>query len=324
MTHTEPARGSSVATVPLRLVFMGTPDLAATVLRALAGSTQWSVLAAVSQPDKPAGRDLHLQPTPVRREAGRLGIPVLQPARARDPGFLAQLRELQPDLIAVAAYGQILPAALLAIPRHGCLNVHTSLLPRYRGAAPIQWALAHGDPETGVSIMQMDPGMDTGPIVSVARTPILDADTGQSLHDRLAELGGRLLVETIPGYVSGALPPRPQPAEGVVMARKLTKEDGRLDWNQPATVLRNRIRAFTPWPGAYAFLPGDPPRRLKIHEARVAGGEGPAGTVLPAPAGGLVVACGDGALELLVVQPEGGRRMTAAEFLAGHRVVALG
>ncbi|MFM7103832.1 MAG: methionyl-tRNA formyltransferase [Verrucomicrobiota bacterium] len=309
--------------VPLRVVFMGTPDLAATVLRGLAGSPHWTVLAAVSQPDKPAGRDLRLQPTPVKREAQRHGIPILQPARARDPGFLAQLRELQPDLIAVAAYGQILPAALLSIPRHGCLNVHTSILPRYRGAAPIQWALAHGDAETGVTIMQMDAGMDTGPIVSVARTPILEADTGQSLHDRLAEIGGRLLVETIPGYVSGALAPRPQPVEGVVMARKLTKEDGRLDWTQAAPVLRNRIRAFNPWPGAYAVLPGDPPRRLKIHEARVVAGHGQPGTVLPATAGGLTVACGAGALELLVVQPEGSRRMSATEFLAGHRVSAL-
>lgn len=312
--------------LPIRLVFMGTPDLARTVLSALADDPRYQVLAAVVQPDKPTGRGLQLTPPPVKVEALARGITVLQPPKAREAGFLDQLRALAPDLIVVAAYGQILPQALLDIPPHGCLNVHTSLLPRWRGAAPIQWAVAQGDAESGVTIMRMEAGLDTGPMISEVRTAIGAAETGQTLHDRLATLGGALLRDTIARYVDGELPLRAQPADGVTYARKITKDDGRIDWRQPARVLDQRLRAFTPWPGSFAFVPGEPkPRLLKIHAAvPVAGAESLApGAVIAADNSGLAVACGEGALRLTEVQPEGGRRMGIKQFLAGHRIDRL-
>lgn len=310
----------------LRIVFMGTPDIACATLQALATAPDCEVVGVVAQPDKPRGRDLKLQPPPVKELALRLGVPVLQPPRARDEAFIGQLRELRPDLIAVLAYGQILPQAILDLPQHGCLNVHTSLLPRWRGAAPIQWAILEGDAETGATIMRMDAGLDTGGIVATCATPLAPDDNAQTVHDRLAVLGAELLVRTLPRYISGELPPRPQPAEGVTYARKLTKEDGRLDWSQPARVLHNRLRAFTPWPGAFTFLPAQPrPLLLKVWRAEVARAgdvqSPPAaqpGRVLSADKSGLVIACGEGALRLLEVQKEGSRRMTTAEFLAGH------
>jgi methionyl-tRNA formyltransferase len=302
-----------------RLVFMGTADLAATVLRRLVADPRWRLILAVSQPDRPKGRDLALQPTPVKQAALESGIPVDQPAKARDPGFLERLRSLAPDLIVVAAYGQLLPQSLLDIPRHGCLNVHTSLLPAYRGAAPIQWALADGLAETGVTLMRMDAGLDTGPIVATAITPIRDDDNGQTLHDRLADLGGDLLVDSLPEYLAGRLIPRPQPSEGVSLARKITKEDGRVVWDRPAVDLWRRIRAFTPWPGAFCHAEGGGRSRLvKIHAAVPCEGSGRPGERIDAGKGRLVVACGTGALELRLLQPEGGRRMDAAAFLAGH------
>jgi methionyl-tRNA formyltransferase len=219
----------------------------------------------------------------------------------------------------VAAYGQLLPQTLLDIPRHGCLNVHTSLLPAYRGAAPIQWALADGLNETGVTLMRMEAGLDTGPIVTTATTPILDEDTGQSLHDRLADLGGELLVRSLPDYLAGYLQPRTQPLDGVSLARKITKEDGRLVWERPAVELWRRLRAFTPWPGAFCHAEGGGKTRLvKVHAASLSEGSGRPGERLDYGKGRLVVACGRGALELLTLQPEGGRRMDAAAFLAGH------
>ncbi len=303
---------------------MGTPDLARTVLAALAENAGCQLVAVVAQPDKPTGRGLQLTPPPVKVEALARGLPVLQPLKARDPEFLAQLRALAPDLIVVAAYGQILPQALLDIPRHGCLNVHTSILPRWRGAAPIQWAIAEGDAETGVTIMRMEAGLDTGPILSLVRTDITAADTGQTLHDRLAGLGAKLLCETIPGYMAGEILPQPQPAEGVTYARKITRDDGRLDWTRPAVTLWNRLRAFTPWPGAFCLMAAEPkPKLLKVHAAQPVAGSGEPGTVLVADKTGLVVACGEGALRLTEVQPEAGRRLTAEQFVAGHRVTRL-
>ena len=302
-----------------RLVFMGTADLAATVLRRLVAEPRWQVILAVSQPDRPKGRDLALQPTPVKQAAIELGIPMDQPTKARDPEFIERLRTLAPDLMVVAAYGQLLPQTLLDIPRHGCLNVHTSLLPAYRGAAPIQWALADGLNETGVTLMRMEAGLDTGPIVTTATTPILDEDTGQSLHDRLADLGGELLVRSVPDFLAGYLEPRPQPLDGVSLARKITKEDGRLMWERPAVELWRRLRAFTPWPGAFCHAEGGGKTRLvKVHVASLSEGSGKPGERLDYGKGRLVVACGHGALELLTLQPEGGRRMDAAAFLAGH------
>ena len=303
-----------------RIIFMGTADLACASLRALCHEKSLQVIAVVSQPDKPKGRDMKLQPTPVKELALAEGLPVLQPQRARDEEFIAQLRALQPDLIAVAAYGQILPQSLLDIPRLGCLNVHTSLLPKYRGAAPIQWAILDGEAETGVTIMKMDAGLDTGPMVSTTRTPILPEDNAQTLHDRLAQLGGELLIKTIPDYAAGKIVPTPQPAEGATYARKISKEDGLIDWSQPARVLWNRVRGFTPWPGAYTHLKSDGATRLlKIWLAEVEPNRsGTPGEILLADKNGVVIACGEQALRVTQLQREGGRRMSAQDFLAGH------
>jgi len=246
---------------------------------------------------------------------------LLQPARARNENFVQDLRALQPELIVVAAYGQILPASILELPRFGCLNVHPSLLPKYRGAAPIQWAILNDESETGVTIMKMDAGMDTGPIVSEERTPISAADTSQTLHDRLAEIGARLLVRSIPDYAAGKIQPRPQPAEGVSYAPKIKKEDGRLDWTQPARALWNRVRGLTPWPGAFTFLPGEVrPTLLKVWQAEPTNAQGAAGEILQADRAGLVVGCGRDALRIQALQLESGRRLTTQEFLAGHQL----
>ena len=305
---------------PLRIVFMGTAELACASLAALADWPAATVVAVVTQPDRAKGRDLKLQPSAVKALALARQIPVLQPERARHEDFIAQLRALAPDLLVVAAYGQILPQAILDLPRHGCLNVHTSLLPKYRGAAPIQWAILDDQPETGVTLMKMDAGLDTGAIVAIAPTPILPTDNAQTLHDRLAELGARLLVETIPGYIRGEIIPRPQPADGSSYARKITKQDGALDWSQPARTLWNRLRAFTPWPGAFTHLPAQPtPVLLKIWRAEIEPARtGAPGEILQADKAGLVIACGTGSLRVLELQREGGRRLNTADYLAGH------
>jgi methionyl-tRNA formyltransferase len=305
----------------MRIVFMGTAELSCASLEKLAGSKGFSVVAVVTQPDKPKGRELKLTASPVKLLAEKLGLPVLQPLKARDEHFIRQLRELQPGLMVVVAYGQILPQTILDLPPHGCLNVHTSLLPKYRGAAPIQWAIANGEPETGVTIMKMDAGLDTGSVLATRRTPILRTDDSQTLHDRLAQLGADLLVETIPGYVAGKILPQPQPGEGSSYAAKIKKEDGRIDWNLPSEKIWNRLRAFTPWPGAFAFLNTEPkPQLLKIWKAEPVPKSGAAGTVLAADKTGIVVGCGQGALRILELQREGGRRLTAEQFLAGCAV----
>jgi methionyl-tRNA formyltransferase len=328
----------------LRVLFMGTAELSCASLNALAGAEQFRVAAVVTQSDKPKGRELKPQPSPVKTLALELNLPVLQPDRARDESFIAELRKLNPDLIAVVAYGQILPPAILELPRHGCLNVHTSLLPKYRGAAPIQWAIANGDTETGVTIMKMDVGLDTGPIISQRHTPIRMNDDSATLHDRLAQLGAELLVQTIPDYIAGKIPPRPQPAEGASYAAKIKKADGRIDWSRPAQVIWNRLRAFTPWPGAFTFWLGVPPSGgsvprkilppeggtpnapqpvlLKIWKAEVMEKSGGEGEILLADKTGIVVGCGRDAVRILELQREGGRRLSAAEFLAGHRLKA--
>lgn len=300
---------------------MGTADLSCASLERLARTPALTLAAVVTQPDKPKGRELKLTPSPVKVLAGRLHLPVWQPTKAREEGFLRQMRELAPDLVVVVAYGQILPQAILDLPRHGCVNVHTSLLPKYRGAAPIQWAIAEGERETGVTIMQMDAGLDTGPILAVRRTPILPSDDSQTLHDRLAQLGADLLIETIPGYIAGRITPQPQPAQAASYAAKIRKEDGHMDWTWPAEKIWNRLRAFTPWPGAFTTWPAGPkPLRLKIWKAEVLPPAGAPGTVLAAEKNGIVVGCGQGALKILELQREGGKRLTAEQFLAGHRL----
>jgi methionyl-tRNA formyltransferase len=307
----------------LRIIFMGTAELSCASFSKLAGDEQFEVVAIVTQPDKPKGRELKLQPSPVKILAEKLKLPILQPARARNEKFIAQLHELKPDLIVVVAYGQILPQAILDLPKFGCLNVHTSLLPKYRGASPIQSAILNGETETGVTIMKMDASLDTGEIISQTRTPILPEDNFATLHDRLAQLGAELLVETIPNYVAGKILPKPQPAEGVSYAAKIKKEDGRIDWNEPAEKILNRLRAFTPWPGAFTFLKAEPkPQLLKIWKAEVVEKSGAASEILFADKNGIVVACGKNALQILELQRAGGRRLSTAEFFAGNPLMA--
>ncbi|HTX21133.1 MAG TPA: methionyl-tRNA formyltransferase [Candidatus Aquilonibacter sp.] len=303
----------------MKIVFMGTAELSCASLEKLAHDGYFQIAAVVTQPDKPKGRELKPQPSPVKLLAQKLKLPFLQPAKARDENFISELRQLQLDLIVVIAYGQILPPAILDLPKFGCVNVHTSLLPKYRGAAPVQSAILNGETETGVTIMKMDAGLDTGDILAQTRTPILPEDNSQTLHDRLAQLGADLLVETIPNYVAGKILMRPQPKEGATYAAKIKKEDGRIDWNKPAEKILNRLRAFTPWPGAFTFLKTEAkPQLLKIWKAEVVEESGNAGEILSVDKNGIVVACGKNSLRILELQREGGRRLEAREFLAGN------
>ena len=261
-----------------------------------------------------------IEPAPLPEIAVNAGLRVLQPERARSPEFLEDLRALNPEVIIVAAYGQLLPKSVLELPRLGCLNVHASLLPKYRGAAPIQWAILNDDPETGVTIMKMVEKLDAGEILSRRATEITPEDTAATLHQRLAHLGADLLVATLRTYALGVVTLHAQAEAEATYARKITKEDGLMDWLQPARTLWNRVRAFTPWPGAYTCPPGDSKLRvIKIWRASVveAGGGDP-GVILDSGKTGITVACGAGALRIEEVQLEGGKRLTAAQFLAGH------
>ena len=304
---------------------MGSAELACYGLRALCEEPQFEVVAVVTQPDRPKGRDLKLLPSPVKICALEKGLPVLQPERARDAAFIEQLRQLAPDLIIVIAYGQILPRAILDLPKHGCLNVHTSLLPKYRGAAPIQWAILEDEKETGVTIMKMDEGLDTGDIVAMEKTPIAPDDNASTLHDRLGKIGARLLARTIPDYAAGKIKPQKQPTEGSSYARKIKKEDGRIDWNLPARKIWNRVRAFVPWPVAFTYFEEKgKPHLLKIWAATEEPAlKGEPGTVLQADKSGLVIACGTGALRITMMQREGGKKLSAQEFVAGHSIKNL-
>ena len=306
----------------LRIVFMGTAELACPNLRALHSQPDFETIAVVTQPDRPQGRNLEVQGSAVKQVALSTGLPVLQPERARESQFLDQLRDLKPDLVVVVAYGQILPQALLDLPRFGCLNVHTSLLPKYRGAAPIQWALLNGDSETGVTIMKMDAGLDTGPILAMKRTAVLPEDDAETLHDKLGALGAELLIPTIREFVAGKIEPKLQPAEGASYARKIKKEDGRIDWTQSARAILNRIRAFTPWPGAFTFLQAEPkPQLLKIWKAAIeAGQQHRPGEVIRSDKNGILVCCGQDSLRITELQREGGCRVSAQQFLAGSNL----
>ncbi|MEB1527636.1 methionyl-tRNA formyltransferase [Xanthomonas sp. WHRI 7945] len=301
----------------MKIVFAGTPDFAVPSLRAAA--QRHEVIAVYTQPDRPAGRGRGLTPSPVKLEAVARGIPVLQPDTLRSPDALQTLRALQPDLLVVVAYGLILPKAVLAIPTHGCWNVHASLLPRWRGAAPIQRAIEAGDSETGVCLMQMEAGLDTGPVLMSQRTPIGDSETGGQLHDRLAALGAQVLADGLGLLRAGIRPlPQPQPEAGVTYAHKLDKAQARLDWQQPAAQLALRVRAFNPWPITEAVLAGE---RVRVHGAialDLAHAQ-PPGTVLAASKQGIDIACGQGALRLRVLQRDGGKAITAADYLNARR-----
>lgn len=301
----------------MKIVFAGTPDFAVPSLRAAA--QRHEVVAVYTQPDRPAGRGRGLTPSPVKLEAVARGIPVLQPQTLRSPETLQALRALQPDLIVVVAYGLILPKAVLAIPTHGCWNVHASLLPRWRGAAPIQRAIEAGDTETGVCLMQMEAGLDTGPVLLSQRTPIGAEETGGQLHDRLAALGAQVLADGL-GLLRAGLRPaaQPQPQAGVTYAQKLDKAQARLDWQQPAAQLARQVRAFDPWPVAEAMLAGERVRVRGAIALDLAHGQ-PPGTVLAASKQGIDIACGQGALRLRVLQRDGGKAITAADYLNARR-----
>jgi len=290
---------------------MGSPDFAVPVLTALAGA--YPLAGVITQPDRPAGRGLTLVPPPVKEAAQALGIPVLQPEKLRAPEALSRLRAWSPDLIVVAAFGQILRPEVLELPPYGCLNVHASLLPRWRGAAPIQAALLAGDAETGISIMKMDPGVDTGPVLSQRALPIGARDTAGDLFDRLAPLGADLLLETLPHYLDGKLQPHPQENELATYAPMLKREDGLLDFTRPAEELTRRVRAFHPWPGTRMRWVGG---ELKVRRARPEPGKAAPGETLVSQ-GWPAVGTADGLLILEEVQPAGKKPMPGKAFLAG-------
>ena len=300
----------------MKLIFAGTPDFAARVLSALLASRHTPMLA-LTQPDRAAGRGLKLQASPVKRLAMERGIPVAQPTTLKDPSVQALLRTVEADLMVVVAYGLLLPQAVLDIPRLGAVNVHASLLPRWRGAAPIQRALLAGDASTGVSIMQMDAGLDTGPVLLAEPMPIRDEDTAQTLHDRLAQLGAALLVQALDRIEAGTLQAQPQSAAGATYAPKIDRAEARIDWSRPAAEIWRKVRAFNPHPGAQTRLGGND---VKIWQAALASGRGAAGSVVESGPRGIVVACGDGSLRIEALQRAGGRRLTAAEYLSGHGI----
>ena len=298
----------------MRIVFMGTPDFAVPCLQRLLEDGQ-EVPAVFTQPDKPVGRHAVLTPPPVKQLALSHGIPVYQPTKMRDGTVAALLRELAPDCLVVVAYGRILPQEILDVPPRGCVNIHGSLLPLYRGAAPIQWSVIRGETVTGVTSMFMDAGMDTGDIIDTLTTPIGENETAGELFERLAPLGARLLSTTLAAIADGTVTRRPQNDAEATMAPMLEKAMGRLDLTRPARELHNQVRGMNPWPGAFCTAGG---KTLKIHETRVAAGSGAPGTLLCADP--VTVACGEGALQLVTVQPEGKPRMAAEAWLRGARL----
>ncbi len=309
----------------MRLVFAGTPDFAVPSLEALArwGEVNGADLSAVyTQPDRPAGRGRADRASPVKQNALNHGWRIVQPVTFRDQDAVAELASLAPDLMVVAAYGLLLPPSVLAIPRLGCVNVHASLLPRWRGAAPIQRAIAAGDAVTGITIMQMDKGLDTGPMLLKKETPIGPTDTAAVLHDRLAALGAEALVEALPGIVDGSLAAEPQDEALATHARKLSKAEARIDWGQPAREIERCVRAFNSWPVADTLL-GETQLRVWAADVLPDRGNASPGRVLAATADGIDVATGDGVLRLTRVQLAGGRAMDAAAFVNAHHLAGL-
>jgi methionyl-tRNA formyltransferase len=319
----------------MRIVFMGSADVSGAMLDALMRSPWAEVVGVVTQPDRPSGRRLQLMPCPGKARAVAHGLPVICPEKVNHPDVLAQIGNWEPDVVVVVAYGQFLGRRLLALPRLGCVNIHLSLLPRFRGAAPIQWAIAAGDDATGVTAILMDEGMDSGDILMQAVEPIRADDTAGSLYARVTRLGACVLCETLPRWAEGALPRMPQDPAGVVLAPKLHKHDGLIDWTADASVIERRVRAFNPWPACHTGLPphlvhGSVGARLKVWDVAVLPGyrcPNPAyapGTICEVSrhGEGPVVLTGRGALRLLDVQPEAGKRMSGSAFICGHRLQA--
>ena len=298
----------------MKIVFMGTPDFASESLKALLSCPKHQVVGVISQPDRPVGRHQVLQPTATKQVAQEAGIPVWQPERIKAEENLELLASLSPDVIVVAAYGQILPKSILELPKYGCVNVHGSLLPAYRGAAPIQRALLEGNQTTGITTMQMDVGMDTGDILLQREIPITKEDTSGSLFEKLAALGGELLLETLDELEKGNITPKKQDESLATYAPMLKKEEGLLDFSRTAKELDCQIRAMDPWPGAYTFLSG---KRIKILEAVLSDETGETGLLLPQKEA--VVCCKEGALRILKLQPEGKKPQTGEEFMRGLR-----
>ncbi|MCZ4323844.1 methionyl-tRNA formyltransferase [Pseudomonas anguilliseptica] len=299
----------------LRIVFAGTPEFAAEHLKALL-DTPHQIIAVYSQPDRPAGRGQKLTPSPVKQLALQHNIPVYQPQTLRDHAAQAELAALNPDLMVVVAYGLILPQVVLDTPRLGCINSHASLLPRWRGAAPIQRAVEAGDAESGVTVMQMEAGLDTGPMLLKVSTPISAEDTGGSLHDRLASLGPQAVIQAISGLAASNLVGEVQDDSLATYAHKLNKDEARLDWNRPATELEHLVRAFHPWPICHSTLNGE---AIKVHAATLGEGQGQPGTILAADKSGLTVACGVGALRLTRLQLPGGKALNFSDLYNSRR-----
>lgn len=295
----------------MRLIFAGTPEFAARALSAIVAAGH-DVALVLTQPDRPAGRGMSLQPSAVKKVALENGIEVFQPLTLKDAGAQAKIAAMGAEVMVVAAYGLILPQVVLDMPHFGCINIHGSLLPRWRGAAPIQRALLAGDAETGVCIMQMEAGLDTGPVLLRGAFPIEAGDTTATLHDRLAELGAQLVVEAL-GKLP--LPAEVQPAEGVTYAHKIEKAEAQIDWLKSAAELDRHIRAFNPFPGAQSVFGG---QAVKLWQATPVAGKGEAGTILSVDRGSIVIACGEGALAVSELQKAGGKRLPVQQFLAGH------
>lgn len=301
---------------PFRIVFMGTPHFACPTLQMLIDRGE-NIVAAVTQPDRPKGRGQQMQHPPVKELALRHGIPVMQPLKVRAPEAIDEIRGLDPDLIIVIAFGQILPKALLEIPRHGCINVHASLLPRYRGAAPINWCIINGEAETGITTMMMDVGLDTGDMLLKRSTAITPEDDASSLHDRLSLLGAETMSETLDLLGEGRLSPEKQDDSLSCYAPMLKKELGEINWNTSTTNIINLVRGVTPWPGAYTAIDG---KIVKIHKVCAGSGRGTPGEILKAGKTGVEAATSDGSIIIEELQLEGKKRLKAAEFLAGYRL----
>ena len=300
----------------MRVVFMGTPDFAVTALSSIAGAGH-EILAVYTQPDKAKGRSGKLQPPPVNVRAEELGIPVFQPEKLRDEDQVAALRALQPEIIVVAAYGQILPESILAIPPLGCINIHASLLPKYRGAAPIERCILEGEEKTGVTTMYMAKGLDTGDMIEQSETKILPTDTGETLTNRLAEMGGQLILSTMEKLSAGTAVRTPQKEEESSYAKMLDKSLGCMDFHKPAAELERAVRALDPWPSAFTRIDG---KNVKIYGAEVTEETGTPGTIIDVTKKSFTIACGEGALRILRLQPEGKKPMDTAAFLNGKKL----